>query len=210
MLAPPDETTGAPIDVSTIVASFPQRRKPRSIPGAGEAISGSTIPKLSAARRTNLLSEVSTAVSLTETLRWRNCGSSLTSNILYSREEGQDWFLTAPVCVVWVGYSEPGQVTKATPASVPSWLKPQSYWQALLNSARDSCITRFVSAGPPRSTLFTVTDGNGYQGMQEPNGVIDANSGAVFFMEDYFTVAVGFLVNIGFSDWLRSDVARRP
>ncbi len=77
-------------------------------------------------------------------------------------------------------------VTRTTPASVPSWLLPQSYWQACLDDNKTYAM-KFVNSTARVHALFrtwTRTD-------------LDSA-----WQSAYLNTAVGMGVSMGFADWL--------
>ena len=195
-----DETTGAPLDVNTYpIASF-------NYNGVNQGAS----PALANDQRINPYSFLNSShepalgylpfLLTGDPYALEELQFLANSNILYASPGGRGtWNLYQAVRAMGWTFRSAAQVTKATPASVPSWLKPKSYWQALLNSARDFALT-FTTAGPPYSTPFFCSDPNSYPGNSSP--AIAPGCGFPMFMEDYLSVAVGFIIAIGFTDWL--------
>jgi hypothetical protein len=86
---------------------------------------------------------------------------------------------------------------KVTPPTVPSWLKPQSYFQSVLNSYRawvTSCVNN--TTDPVKSVLHAITSG----GSQSAPG---APGGSYFdgWQESFISFVIGWGVQLGFTEW---------
>ena len=89
------------------------------------------------------------------------------------------------------------QATKATPANVPKWLLPKSYWQKLLDSYRDMYAKKFVADPTPPRAIFRTTEwefGDDRDGLKR--GTYDSP-----WQGEFLAAVFGWIVLMGFSDW---------
>jgi hypothetical protein len=94
------------------------------------------------------------------------------------------------------------QAAKVTPANVPKWLLPQSYWTSFLTDYRNFFEDQFVNNPSPERAIFRATrnvNTSGDEGAKAPKGTwIDP-------WEDEFLVTIfGWIVAMGFRDWQTS------
>lgn len=91
------------------------------------------------------------------------------------------------------------QVTKVTPATVPSWLLPQAHWTNMLNLWQQWFEGNLVNGARAEKAVFrccTPIDSSGNQGPTSPQGTW------VSVWEDEFVAAVlGWVVSMGFTGW---------
>ena len=76
-----------------------------------------------------------------------------------------------------------------TPATVPSWLLPQSYWVTYLNSVLGLIDAQLTCGTGLRQTVFSYSNGGGSQASStQPTGTyID------FWQQDYYGIVVGWM-----------------
>jgi hypothetical protein len=91
------------------------------------------------------------------------------------------------------------QAARMTPAQVPSWLLPASYWYARLETTRQYFEANFVNSTSPERALFrccTPIDSSRDNGPTEPAGTwVDP-------WEDEFVASVlGWTISMGFANW---------
>ena len=91
------------------------------------------------------------------------------------------------------------QTTKMTPASVPSWMLPKSYWQQQLDAWRGYFELNFVNSTRPERVRFrcaTDIDTTRDEGATAPGGTwIDP------WQDEFVANIVGWIVAMGFTEW---------
>ena len=92
-----------------------------------------------------------------------------------------------------------GQAAKITPPSVPSWLLPQSYFVTMLGKERDWLLADFVNNTAAPYPQFNTIEQNFGQ-----NNVVPWTIGTFIspWQENFHATIVGWLVQMGFTDWL--------
>lgn len=91
------------------------------------------------------------------------------------------------------------QAAKITPAAVPSWLKPQAYFQALLNEERDWLLGQaYVASTKPLQIVFQVILSNWNQNPETP---IPGGTYIAPWEQDFAAFVIGWVVRMGFADW---------
>jgi hypothetical protein len=91
------------------------------------------------------------------------------------------------------------QCARVTPASVPSWLLPQSYWAGFLEDNRIFLEGAYVDSADPVRAIFRSTGDmpNGRdEGPSAPGGCwIDP------WQEEFLAAVVGWIIKMGFTNW---------
>ena len=91
------------------------------------------------------------------------------------------------------------QAARITPASVPSWLLPQTYWRNLLEDNRVYLESNFVNDPNPLRAVFRSTgdlDNGRDEGASAPGGTwVDP------WQEEFVAAVLGWIVSMGFSEW---------
>ncbi len=96
------------------------------------------------------------------------------------------------------------QLAKVTPASVPAWLLPKSYYTTWLNTQRDYAINTHVNATDPKTVarnaalhVIMAADLN-----LNPIPPIPANTYHAPWEQDFIGTIVGWTVLMGNADWM--------
>ncbi len=90
------------------------------------------------------------------------------------------------------------QWARITPAAVPSWLLPQSYWFGFLEQHRQYLEANYVNSPNPVRAMFRSTGDidNGRNEARAPGGTwIDP------WQEEFVAAVIGWIVSMGFSNW---------
>ncbi len=91
------------------------------------------------------------------------------------------------------------QCAKVTPANVPRWLLPQSYWRRHLDRTREWLNTQYVqNPDPLRKEFHTIVElpSRRAEGAESPEGSTYAP-----WEDEFFANVVGWTVAMGFSEW---------
>jgi hypothetical protein len=91
------------------------------------------------------------------------------------------------------------QCARMTPSTVPSWLLPQSYFKAMLDSWRGLLETYYVNSSDPLRSVFRSTESMNSapdQGPTSPGGCWIAQ-----WQEEFFVAVAGWARTMGFTEW---------
>jgi hypothetical protein len=91
------------------------------------------------------------------------------------------------------------QCARITPATVPSWLMPQSYWYAQLSAQRVFIENRYVNSSDPVSAIFRSTITLASTRDDGPGAA--AGTWASPWQDDFAAAVLGWVVSMGFNDW---------
>jgi hypothetical protein len=91
------------------------------------------------------------------------------------------------------------QCARMTPAAVPSWLLPQSYWAGFLQQHRQFLEQYYVNDAAPLRSVFRSTgsiDDGRDEGASAPGGTwVDP------WQEEFMASVMGWIIGMGFTDW---------
>lgn len=93
-----------------------------------------------------------------------------------------------------------GQCAKVTPANVPSWLLPATYWASMLTAHRVFFETNYVNNPALSRSLFRATDNIDAR----PTDLGPAGTWCEQWQHDFIACVFGWLVQMGFSEWRMS------
>ena len=91
-----------------------------------------------------------------------------------------------------------GQCARITPAAVPSWLLPQSYWAAFLTMHRLFFENTYVNSANLLQTLFRNTDNLAAHGA---DGTRPAGTWCSAWQSEFLGAVFGWLVSMGLVEW---------
>jgi hypothetical protein len=93
-----------------------------------------------------------------------------------------------------------GQCAKVTPANVPSWLLPPTYWASMLTAHRVFFETNYVNNPALCKSLFRATDNLD----NRPQDMAPAGTWCEQWQHDFIACVFGWLVQMGFTEWRTS------
>lgn len=93
------------------------------------------------------------------------------------------------------------QAARITPATTPSWLLPQSYWTAQLETTRGWFEDNFVESFRPERAVFRAT-----ASIASSRGETNAPEGTWVdpWQDEFIANVLGWMVSMGFSEWRTS------
>jgi hypothetical protein len=91
-----------------------------------------------------------------------------------------------------------GQLVKVTPATVPRWLLPRSYFQSFFDNERTWASATFVSSDEPERAIFRTMDQT-YLSRNEPP--IEAGTAISPWQDEFIAFIAAWLVLMGHHDW---------
>jgi hypothetical protein len=117
-----------------------------------------------------------------------------------------DWGAAPPAYRPGIGQSRAfawyirnlAQCARVTPATVPSWLLPQSYWVDFLGNNRYFLEAAYVGGTSPLLTVFRST-ANIDGGRDEP--LAPAGTWIDPWQEEFEASVIGWVIRMGFTDW---------
>jgi hypothetical protein len=91
------------------------------------------------------------------------------------------------------------QAARVTPATVPSWLLPQSYWAGFLTDNRTFLEANYVNNPSPVTSVFRSTadiNNSRDEGPTAPGGTwVDP------WQEEFLVSVIGWIISMGFTEW---------
>lgn len=108
------------------------------------------------------------------------------------------WSLSQTRGLAWTLRTR-AQLCKVTPVDVPTWLKPRSYFKAFLDAERDWLLATFVNSSDPEFTRFNLL----ISGLNSnPETPIPGSTYFAPWEQDFCAFILGWVVNMGFTDWV--------
>ena len=96
-----------------------------------------------------------------------------------------------------------GQCVQVTPASTPSWLFPKSYWQTFMDKNRLFLETNYVNdaVGALHSVFHSTAP---IWAARDEGPWAPAGSWIDVWQQEFLSTVLGYLVDMGFSEWKKS------